>query len=366
VQHVELAARADGTILGLRSRIIADLGAYLAEPTAHVPTGTPPVATGCYKIPALSCSVTGVFTNAAPTGPYRGAGRPEAAYQIERMIDQLAVELGRDPADLRRQNFVPPDEFPYTSAGGAVYDSGNYAGALERGLRLAGYEQLRREQLEAQARGRLFGIGISTFIEMNGGGEADKCAIRMERDGRVTFFTGSAPHGQGHETAWAQIVADELQVRPDQVTVKFGDTDEPGYTQGTWGSRSAPISGSAAAQAGRKLVERLKRLAGDALEASPDDIRIDEGRAYVAGAPSRALRTEELAGWAYDQERRAELSLEESFEPPDYVFPFGAHLAVVEVDRAGNRAGPAGGCCLRSGRPATDRKLHDLHPADRS
>jgi aerobic carbon-monoxide dehydrogenase large subunit len=341
VQHVELAAQSDGTILGLRSRIIADLGAYLAEPTAHVPTGTPPVITGCYRIPAIAITVMGVFTNAAPTGPYRGAGRPEAAFEIERAIDLLATELGRDPIDLRRENFIPPEAFPYRTGGGAIYDTGNYAAALDRCCSVADYRGLRRQQTEARASGRLFGIGISTFVEMNGGGAADRCGIRVEPDGRVTFFSGSAPHGQGHETAWAQIIASEMNVDPDQVDVRFGDTDQPSYTEGTWGSRSAPISGSAAAVAGRNLTASLKRLAGDALEARAEDIRIGDGRLHVAGAPSRGLTIGELASWAYEHGRQSDLELREAFEPPDFVYPFGAHLAFVDVDRDTGRV------CLR-------------------
>jgi aerobic carbon-monoxide dehydrogenase large subunit len=331
-QQVELAARKDGTILALRLRIVADLGAYLSEPGAHVPTGTPPVMTGCYRIPVAACTLMGVFTNTAPTGPYRGAGRPEAAYQIERMIDLLAQDLHRDPAELRRQNFIQPEEFPYTTAGGAVYDSGDYGAALDRLLQRAGYAELRRQQAASQAKGRLVGIGISTFVEMNGGGAADRCGIRMAADGRVTFFTGSAPHGQGHETAWAQVIADRLDLPFDQVRVSYGDTDRPGYTQGTWGSRSAPVSGSAAAAAAGTLINRLRRLGADALEASPDDIQLHDGRIQVAGAPSRAMTMRELGAWASEHGRLSELRVRESFQPLDFVYPFGAHLALVEVD----------------------------------
>jgi len=331
-QQVELAARKDGTILALRLRIVADLGAYLAEPGAHVPTGTPPVMTGCYRIPAASCTVLGVFTNTAPTGPYRGAGRPEAAYQIERMVDGLAEELQRDPADLRRQNFIQSEEFPYTTAGGAVYDSGDYGAALDRLLQRAGYPELRRQQAEARAKGRLVGIGLSTFVEMNGGGTADRCGIRVEPDGRVTFFTGSAPHGQGHETAWAQVIADRLDLPFDHVTVRYGDTDRPGYTQGTWGSRSAPVSGSAAAEAAGTLIANLRRLGADALEASADDIQLRDGWIQVAGAPSRAMTMQQLSAWASEHGRLPELRVRESFLPSDFVYPFGAHLALVDVD----------------------------------
>ncbi len=337
LQDVEMAAQRDGTVLAVRSQILAEMGAHLESFTAPVPTFTPQLQTGCYRIAAAENTVIGVYTNTTPTGPYRGAGRPEATYLIERMIDLLARELGMDPVAVRKRNFVPSADFPFTNAAGLTYDSGNYAHALDRLLEIAGYAALRQSQADARRQGRLIGIGLSTYVEIAAGGPADRCTTRIEPDGTVTVITGSTPHGQGHETTWAQIASAQIGVPMDRVRVRYGDTDEPAYAIGTFGSRSASVSGSAVLEASRKLHRQLRRLAAGALEAAEADVVMNDGRALVRGVPSRALSIGQVAAWAAAHDQQAALRAQVSYDPPDNVFPFGAHLAQVEVDRETGR-----------------------------
>jgi carbon-monoxide dehydrogenase large subunit len=332
VQEVELAALRDGTVLALRAQILADMGS-LAGFGAEVPLGTVDMMTGCYRIPALEGTLTGVFTNATPTSAYRGAGRPEATYLIERMMDLLAVELGRDPAEIRKHNFIDPQAFPFRNPAGTTYDSGDYAAALDRLLAMADYPRLRREQAGARRAGRLHGIGLAAYVDIGGGGPADRSAVHLEMDGSLTVYTGSTPHGQGHETTWAQLAADVFGLPLERVRVRHGDTDHPAYALGTWGSRSAATSGAAVLNGTRTLKRQVVGLAAAALEAAEADLVAEDGRVLVRGVPSRALSLERLAAWARSQGREAELRAHEEFNSPDYVFPFGAHLAVVEVDR---------------------------------
>ncbi len=332
VQEVELAAMRDGTVLALRSQIRADMGT-LASFGPMVPVGTTDMLTGCYKIPALESTLTGVFTNTTPTSAYRGAGRPEATYLIERMMDLLAVELGLDPAQVRKHNFIDREAFPYRNPAGTSYDSGDYAAALDRLLAMADYPRLRRDQAVARQAGRLHGIGMAAYVDIGGGGPADRSAVHLEMDGSLTAYTGSTPHGQGHETTWAQVAADVFGLPLERVRVRHGDTDHPSYAQGTWGSRSAATSGAAVLNGTRTLKRQVVGLAASALEAAEADLVVEDGRVYVRGAPSRALSLDRLAAWALSQGREAELRANEEFDSPDYVFPFGAHLAVVEVDR---------------------------------
>jgi len=332
VQEVELAALRDGTVLALRSQIRADMGT-LASFGPMVPVGTTDMLTGCYKIPALESTLTGVFTNTTPTSAYRGAGRPEATYLIERMMDLLAVELGLDPAQVRKHNFIDREAFPYRNPAGTSYDSGDYAAALDRLLAMADYPRLRRDQAVARQAGRLHGIGMAAYVDIGGGGPADRSAVHLEMDGSLTAYTGSTPHGQGHETTWAQLAADVFGLPLERVRVRHGDTDHPSYAQGTWGSRSAATSGAAVLNGTRTLKRQVVGLAASALEAAEADLVVEDGRVYVRGAPSRALSLDRLAAWALSQGREAELRANEEFDSPDYVFPFGAHLAVVEVDR---------------------------------
>jgi carbon-monoxide dehydrogenase large subunit len=333
LQDVELAAKRDGIVLAVRSRIQADMGGRLEPFSAFVPVFTPELQTGCYKIAASQSTVTGVYTNEAPTGPYRGAGRPEAIFMIERMMDRLAAELQLDPVEIRLRNFVPASEFPYRNAAGLDYDSGDYAKTLKRLVQLSRYDALRRDQIAAREDGRLVGIGIATFVEIAAGTEADEATVRLEHDGSLTVMTGSTPHGQGHVTTWAQIAADHFGVPIERVRVLFGDTDRPAYAIGTFGSRSAAISGATVHEMSRKLSDQLRTLAASAFEAAARDIQLQDGKLQVRGVPSRAITLEELASWAHAAKREAELSSTGEFAPADNVYPFGAHLAQVEVDR---------------------------------
>ena len=333
VQEVELAAKRDGTVLAVRSRILADMGAHLEAYTAFIPGITPDLQTGCYRISASQSSLLAVYTNTTPTGPYRGAGRPEAAFLIERMMDRLAGELGIDPVELRLRNFISPSEFPYTNAGKLTYDSGDYARTLRHLVEVAGYRQLREGQAKARGEGKLQGIGIATYVEIAAGTEADEATVRLESDGTITVITGSTPHGQGHQTTWAQIAADQFGVAIDRIKVVFGDSDLPAYAIGTFGSRSAALSGSAVHQTVAALTTKLRSLAASAFEAAPADIVLEAGLLQVRGVPARAMSLQQLAAWAIQAGRQEELSARQEFAAPAEVFPFGAHLAQVEVDR---------------------------------
>jgi aerobic carbon-monoxide dehydrogenase large subunit len=333
VQEVELAAQRDGTVLAVRTRILADMGGHLEPYSSFIPTITPDLQTGCYRIAASQNSILGVYTNKAPTGPYRGAGRPEAAFLIERMMDRLAVELDMDPVDLRLRNFVNPSEFPYTNAADLTYDSGNYAATLQRLVEVAGYRHLREAQAKVRKDGRLQGVGIATYVEVAAGAPADQATARLEADGTITVITGSTPHGQGHQTTWAQIAADQFGIPVDRIRVVYGDSDLPAYAVGTFGSRSAAVSGAAVHQTVRALTTQLCAMAGAAFEAAIPDIVLEDGRVQVRGVPTRAMTLKDLATWAIAANREKELSVGAEFDPPDNVFPFGAHLAHVEVDR---------------------------------
>ena len=332
----ELGGDRDGQIKALRLKILQDagaypgLGAFLAKLTAMM-------ASGVYVIPKIEISIEAVATNTTPTGPVRGAGRPEATQMLERAVDMFAADLAMDPAEVRRRNFIAPDAFPYTTAVGTCYDCGDYVGALDRALEAAGYEQLRREQSRRRAKGgtRHLGIGLSVYVEVtNGISEAEFGAVQITADGAAIVKTGSFSQGQGHETTFAQIVAQRLGLELEQVSVIKGDTDVVLRGTGTYGSKSTQIGGAAAAQASEAVVEQAKRLVAEELEANPEDMVLDlgAGRFHVAGAPSPSLTWGELAQRLDEQGRLTELSAEVDFAPSQPTFPFGAHVAVVEVD----------------------------------
>src|SRR6266508_1772802 len=341
IQHVEIGAKKDGTITGVKVRLNGDGGAYPGQ-GAYLPGLTQLMLSGVYRIPAVAASLAFVATNATPVNAYRGAGRPEAAALIERAVDLLAGELGMDPVEVRRKNLIPKDAFPYTTATGAHYDVGDYERALDEALRLADYEGLRREQGERRRRGDLhqLGIGISCYVEITAlalGNEFG--AVEVHPDGRLTVLTGTSPHGQGHATAFAQIVAEMLKVPFDAVTVVHSDTALVPRGEGTMGSRSAQVGGSAVLRATEGVLERARRLAAHLLEAGVDDVVLfDDGRIGIAGAPDRALSWSELAEAASDPSRVPEgmepgLAAKGDFsQSADGTFPFGAHVAVVEVD----------------------------------
>lgn len=335
---VEMAVGADGQFLAVRAKVIADVGAYLYPATSGPPTSTAMLLTGAYAIAAADVDMVGVATNKVPTGPYRGAGRPEAALIVERMVDLAATELHLDPLEIRRRNFIAPERFPHATPLGFTYDSGNYARALDRAVELLEYDRWRTEQRRARAEGRLLGIGVATFVERAGGGLWESAAVAVNPSGRVTVRTGSHSQGQGHETIFAQITADALGITPQAIVVQQGDSAVVPRGVGTFSSRSTTIGGSAALVALEKIKTKATRIAAHLLEAAPEDIVWDGGRLHVKGMPGRSLTFEQVAAAAYEPgrvPRDLEVGLEATghFALPRPVFPFGAHAAVVEVER---------------------------------
>ena len=340
VQELELAARSDGTLLGLRVRVTADLGGYLLDGTVTTPMAVRRMLPGCYRWQAYQCEILGRFTTATPTDAYRGAGRPEASFGIERAIDDLAAELDLDPAELRRRNFPAADEFPFTTVGGHTYDSGEYEKALEAALELAGYQQLRDEQERRRAAGDpvLVGIGLSSYVEVCGFGPGDPeaGAVRVRPDGRVVVTTGLAPTGQGTATSLAQLAADALGVTPQEVVVVHGDTAKVPFGAGTYGSRSMPVGAPAVHAAASEVAEKAQQVAAHLLEADAADVELRDGRASIRGAPGRGVTLAEVAAAADrgDLPDGVAPGLEAAtrFRPDALTFPFGTHVCVVEVD----------------------------------
>jgi carbon-monoxide dehydrogenase large subunit len=335
---VEMAVDRDGHILGLRARLIADLGAYLQPLTPVPPVTAAMLLTGVYAIPAAEVELLGVATTKVPTGPYRGAGRPEAAYIVERMVDLAARDLGMDPVDLRRRNLIAPDRFPYDNLLGYVYDSGNYGRALERACALIAYERQREEQRLARQEGRLVGIGVSVYVERAGERLPEHARVVVESDGRVIVRPGSTAHGQGHETTFAQIAADVLALDPRAVVVQQGDSGALPRGGGTFASRSVAVGGSAVVLALRQIRAKASAIAAHLLEAGGDDIEWTDGRLAVRGSPARALAFAEIAAAAYQPNRLPPgmtpgLEAHGEFALPGPVFPFGACAAVVEIAR---------------------------------
>ena len=334
---IRLAASNDGRVHGAHLQIIADVGAYYSRVTPIIATLTGQMMTGVYDIPNARAEVTGVFTNKIPTEPYRGAGRPEAAYIIERAMDVLADELNIDPAEVRRRNFIPPDKFPYTTPINATYDSGEYNRALEKALDLAGYDNLRAEQVRRrQDGGKLMGIGLACYVEICGFGPFEAATVSVDEEGKVTVLTGTSPHGQGHQTAWAQIAADTLQVPIEDVTVKHGDTAVVPKGIGTFGSRSAPVGGSAVINNAETVRERAKEIAAHLLEAAPIDMELVDGSFRVRGVPDRQVDWKAVAKAARNdslpEALRDSLKSDEDFHTTGETYPFGTHLCVVEID----------------------------------
>ena len=346
IAYVELAAARDGKVLGLRMRIIADIGAYNMLLTAGVPTNSMTMANATYAIPAIRATLTEVFTNKTPTDAYRGAGRPEAAYFVERAMDMLARELEMDPAELRRRNFIQPDQFPFKTQTGAVYDSGDYQKALDHALHVSGWEQLQSERDAARADGRLVGLGLSMYVEICGMGPSsslppggwEHSQVTVERDGRISATTGVSPHGQGNETTFAQMLADQFGVPLDHVTIHHGDTAVVKQGIGTFGSRSQAVGGAALHDAGGKVKAKMAKFAAALLEAHESDLVFENGTIAVKGAPASAKPFAEVAAYAYRPIRLPEgltpgLSDEAFFEPTNNTYPFGCHIAMLEIDR---------------------------------
>jgi carbon-monoxide dehydrogenase large subunit len=337
VTDVEAAVEADGTITGLRMHVFANVGAYPIF--TFIPDLTLMMGVGVYRIANIDHRTTCVFTHTTPVAAYRGAGRPEAAYYIERIVDMVAAELGLAPDAIRRKNFIPPDAFPYAAPTGQRYDSGEYDRALTRVLEVSGYAKLRAEQKARRDRGerRLLGIGLACYVEMCGFGPFESALVRVEPTGTVTAFTGTSPHGQGHETTFAQIIADHLGVDFERVVVRHGDTSNTPQGNGTGGSRSLAVGGSAMLRATVKVQEKARRVAAHMLEAGADDVVLEDGRYQVKGVPARGLTLAQIADRAYGEGLPdgidSGLEATDFFRPAQLIYPFGAHVAVVEVDR---------------------------------
>jgi carbon-monoxide dehydrogenase large subunit len=335
IADLEAAVQEDGTVSALRMRVLADLGAYPLAP--DIPELTGHMSVGVYRIPEVDIEISCVFTNTTPVAAYRGAGRPEAAYYIERLMDVIALEMSIDPVELRRRNFIAPDAFPYATPTGHVYDSGEYDRALTKALEISNYKALREEQQRRAKNGdSLLGIGIACYVEMCAFGY-ESATVRVEPGGSVTIFTGTSPHGQGIATAFAQIASDQLGADFDKIVVKHGDTASTSFGMGTMGSRSLAVGGSAVLRAAEEVRDKARRIAAHMLEAAAEDVVLEEGRYQVKGTPESALTLADIAGRAYGGELPEELApgLEATnfFRPPNLTYPFGAHVAVVEIDR---------------------------------
>ncbi len=352
IQEVELAATADGKITGIRATVWAGMGAYLSTAAPGIPTilhGL--MLSGVYDIPAIHEDVYGLYTNTTPVEAYRGAGRPEATFMLERLVDLLAAKLGVDPAEVRRRNFIPKFDDGHDVATGLTYDSGDYAGALDKLLDKAGYDQLRADQAAARENGRYIGLGLSTYVEICGlgpsqvagaigfqGGLWESAILRFHPSGKVHVMIGASPHGQGEETTFAQIVAGELGVSPDDVKVIHGDTDNTPMGWGTYGSRTTAVGGAALALAARKIREKATIIAAHLLEAAVEDMDYEDGKFFVKGSPDSSKTIQDIAlmaNVAWNMPEGVEPGLEATsfYDPPNFVFPYGAHLAVVEIDR---------------------------------
>jgi carbon-monoxide dehydrogenase large subunit len=337
VMTSELALKRDGTMLGLKVRVVGNLGAYLNSLSAIPPLRMMAMAPGCYQIRNCSVEVVAVFTNTVPTGPYRGAGRPESVLNIERLIDKAARELGMDRLKIRRKNFIRPEQFPYRTAVNVEYDSGDYEKSLDEALRLSDYEKLIHYRDEARKTGELVGVGLSTFTEPSGGAGFESATVRVERGGNITVLTGSSSHGQGHETVFAQVAAEKMRVAMDQVAIRHGDTLMIQEGVGTFGSRSAVMGGGALAVAIDRVVEKARRIAAHLMEAAAADVVQVDGGFSVAGVPDKKLSWRQIAAAAYagNVPRGTELGLHETafFDPKREAWGFGAHLALVRIDR---------------------------------
>ncbi len=346
----ELAADRDGTLRGLRVKTLADHGAFnAAAQPSKFPAGLFSICTGSYDFATAFCEVDGVYTNKAPGGiAYRCSFRvTEAAYLIERAMDVLAQELNMDPVELRLKNFVPADKFPYQSPLGWSYDSGNYHGAMNLALEKIGYRDLRKEQEDKRRKGELMGIGISSFTEIVGAGPAhtfdivgikmfDSCEIRVHPTGKAIARMGTKAQGQGHETTFAQIIAQELGIPVADITVEEGDTDTAPYGLGTYASRSTPVAGAATSMASRKIREKARKIAGHLLEVNEEDLEWEPGKFYIKGAPSKSKTIQEIAFAAYtDIPPGLEAGLEavHYYDPPNLTFPFGTYICVVDIDK---------------------------------
>lgn len=352
VEEIEFAGNRDGTFVGIRVKAIANMGAYLSTAAPGVPTILfALIVPGPYTIPYAGVDVYGVFTNSTPTDAYRGAGRPEATYLLERMVDLFAREIGLDAVEVRRKNLIPKEDFPYHSPMGLEYDSGDYHLALNRALDMAGYEEFRQRQKELRQQGRYVGVGCTTYVEICGlgpsqvagavgfqGGLWESSTVRVHPTGKVTVFTGASPHGQGEETTFAQIVADKLHIPIEDIEVVHGDTARISMGWGTYGSRTTPVGGSALAVATDRVIEKAKKIAAHMLEISEADVVFEDGNFHAKGAPSRQTSFHDVTLQAYlawNLPAGVEPALEGTsfYDPSNFTYSFGTHLCMVEVDK---------------------------------
>jgi len=351
IAQVKMGAKRDGTITAFHVKILADFGAYNMILTPLIPSLGAFVMGGCYKIPNVQTDIVGVFTNKCPTDAIRGAGRPEATHMIEVTLDQLAAELGMDSLEIRRKNFIPKEDFPAAVATGVVYDSGNYAGTLDKLMEHVDVAEFRSEQEQLRSKGVYRGIGFSTYTEICGlapsrvtgpagvgvqAGLWESAMVRVHNTGAVTVYSGTSPHGQGLDTAFAQIVADKLGVDPSIVEVVHGDTSTGPEGRGTYGSRSLATGGEAVAKATDKVVAKATAIVGAEHEAAAEDIEMRDGKFSVRGSPDKGMALADVAGVAYigAVPEGMEPGLEETtfYDPENFVFPFGAHACIVDVD----------------------------------
>jgi carbon-monoxide dehydrogenase large subunit len=351
IEHVEMCGTKDGRITGLRTRVYAGLGAYASTAGPGIPTilhGL--VYSGAYTIPNIHGTIYGVYTTATPVDAYRGAGRPEAAFLIERLVDIFATEIGMDPIEVRRKNFIPGNAFPYTTATGLVYDSGNYEPALDKAIGMLDLRRFRQEQAEARKQGRYLGLGLVSYIEICGlgpsqvagavgfgGGLYDSAIVRVYPTGVVRVYIGGKPHGQGEETTFAQIVADEFGYPVENVEIVAGDTETTPQGWGTYGSRTTAVCGSAVKVAAQRVKEKAKKIAAHLMEANEADVEWKDGKFSVRGAPGTGKGFAEvalMANVAWNMPAGVEPGLEASafFDPSNFVYPFGTHICTVEVD----------------------------------
>ena len=351
VQDLEIMGNRDGTITGLRATVYANMGAHLSTFAPLIPSylfGL--MLVGVYNTPNIGCKVYGTFTNTTPVDAYRGAGRPEATFILERMVDMFAQEIGMDPGEVRRKNFIPPFADGHNIATGVAYDSGNYEAAFDKALEMAGYQDLRREQEQARQEGRYLGIGLTAYVEICGGAPSaiatalgaqaglwESALVRVHPTGKVTVYTGASAHGQGHETTFSQLVSAEMGIPMEDIEIIHGDTDQVQFGVGTFGSRSAAVGGSAIHFGVEKVKDKAKRLAAHMLEAAEADMVYEDGRLFVQGAPANSKSFQEVALAAHLASSLPEgmepgLEATSFFDPPNFTWPFGAHIAVVEVD----------------------------------
>ncbi|KUO94753.1 xanthine dehydrogenase family protein molybdopterin-binding subunit [Ferroacidibacillus organovorans] len=351
ILDVELAGKRDGTMTAIRVKNIANMGAYLSTAGPGVPTilfGL--IVPGAYQFAHAEVDVYGVFTNTTPTDAYRGAGRPEATYVLERMVDLFANEIGKDPVEVRRKNLIRADQFPYTTPLGLEYDSGQYHLALERALEMLSYQELRQQQEQWRKEGRLIGIGCTTYVEICGlgpsqvagavgfqGGLWESSTVRVHPTGKITAFTGASPHGQGEETTFAQIVSDRLGVPVEDIEIVHGDTARIAMGWGTYGSRTTPVGGNALAVATDRVIEKANKIAAHMLEAAEEDVTFSAGKFSIKGSTERSVTFQEVTLQAYlawNLPKGVEPGLEGHafYDPVNFVYPFGTHLCVVEID----------------------------------